>query len=63
MNTQILLFYIGGQMAQSFVNCSGVLIAEMDATRNVDNDSGVGHKNRASHCDFTSIYMKFFIRS
>ena len=50
-------------MAQSFVNCSGVLIAEMDATRSVDNDSGVGHKKRASHSDFTYFYMKFEIRS
>ena len=24
----------------------------------VDNDSGVGHKNRASHCDFIYFYMK-----
>ena len=47
-------------MAQSFVNCSGVLIAEMDATRSVDNDSGVGHKKRASHCDFIYFYMKNF---
>ena len=47
-------------MAQSFVNCSGVLIAEMDATRSVDNDSGVGHKNRASQCDFICIYVKIF---
>ena len=50
-------------MTQSFANCSGTLIAEMDATRSVDNDSGVGHKNRASHCDFTYIYIKFEIRS
>ena len=47
-------------MAQSFVNCSGVLIAEMDATRSVDNDSGVGHKKRASQCDFIHVYMKNF---
>ena len=40
LHTQIQLFFIGGQITQSFVNCSGVLIAEMDATRNVDNDSG-----------------------
>ena len=50
-------------MAQSFVNCSGVLIAEMDATRSVDNDSGVGHKNRASHCDFTYFYINIEIRT
>ena len=47
-------------MTQSFVNCSGVLIAEMDATRSVDNDSGVGHKKRASQCDFIHVYMKIF---
>ena len=47
-------------MAQSFLNCSGVLIAEMDATRSVDNDSGVGHKKRASQCDFICFYMKHF---
>ena len=47
-------------MTQSFVNCSGVLIAEMDATRSVDNDSGVGHKKRASQCDFIHVYMFFF---
>ena len=45
-------------MAPPFVN-----IAEMDAARSVDNDSGVGLKNRASHCDFTSIYMKIVIRT
>ena len=50
-------------MAQSFLNCSGVLIAEMDATRSVDNDSGVGHKNRASHCDVMYFYMEIVIRS
>ena len=50
-------------MGQSFVNCSRVLIAEVDATRSVDNDSGVGHKTRASHCDFTSVYMKMLIRT
>ena len=59
LHTQIQLFFIGEQMAQSFVNCSGVLIAEMDATRSVDNDSGVGHKNRASHCDFTCLFIKY----
>ena len=47
-------------MAQSFLNCSGVLIAEMDATRSVDNDSGVGHKKRASKCDFILVYLKIF---
>ena len=47
-------------MAQPFVNCSGVLISEMDATRSVDNDSGVGHKNRASQCDFIYFYTKKF---
>ena len=36
-----------------------VLIAEMNATRSVDNDSGVGHKNCASHCDFIYIYIKY----
>ena len=45
-------------MTQSFVNCSGVLIAEMDAPGSVDNDSGVGHKKRASQCDFIQVYMK-----
>ena len=50
----------GVQMAQSFLNCSGILIAEMDATRSVDNDSGVGHKKRASQCDFIYFYMKHF---
>ena len=60
LHTQIQLYFIGRQMAQSFVNCSGVLIVEMDATRSVDNDSGVGHKKRASHCDFICIYMKIF---
>ena len=47
-------------MTQSFVNCSGVLIAEMDATRSVDNDSGVGHKKRESQCDFIQVYMEIF---
>ena len=30
----------------------------MNATRSVDNDSGVGHKNRASQCDFICFNMK-----
>ena len=47
-------------MAQSFGNYSGVLTAEMDATRSVDNDSGVGYKNRASQCGFIWFYMKNF---
>ena len=47
-------------MAQSFLNCSGVLITEMDATRSVDNDSGVRHKKRASQCDFIHVYMEIF---
>ena len=28
--------------------------------RSVDNDSGVGHKKRASQCDFIYFYMKIF---
>ena len=42
-------------MAQSFLNCSGGLIAEMNATRSVDNDSRVGHKKRASHSDCSDV--------
>ena len=29
----------------------------MNSSRSVDNDSGVGHKKRASQCDFIHVYM------
>ena len=58
--TIIELSFIGGQIYQPFVKLLKVLIAEMDATRSVDNDSGVGHKKRASQCDFIHVYMKNF---
>ena len=47
-------------LSRLIVNCSGVLVAEMDATRSVDNDSGIEHKKRASQSDFIHVYMKFY---
>ena len=52
--------YIVSQIGRSFVKFCVVLIAEMNSSRSVDNDSGVGNKKRASHCDFICIYMKNF---